>query len=144
MGQEFKSCLVVWLWLRVSHEVVDVSWAWRMQGDSFLCLAVAGGCWQELSFSTHGPFHELHECVPTSWELTSPEQAVQMSMAEATTSFMIHPWKSHAVVSAISSWVHWPALFIRKRSTQGHLYQKAGIIERHLEGCLPRMLCGVA
>ena len=62
-----------------------------MQGDSFLCLAVGGGGWQELSFSTQGPFHELHECVPRSRERTSPEQAVQMSMAEATISFMTHP-----------------------------------------------------
>lgn len=51
MGQEFKSCLVVWLWLGVSHEVVDVSWAWRMQGDSFL----SGRCWWLLAGASVSP-----------------------------------------------------------------------------------------
>lgn len=110
------SHIVTWGW---SH--LKPNWGWRIQGYSLKCLAVNAGLGQELCFSAEGPFHGLFKYLHVMGAGFPRTRSPRESMAETTVSFMTHPWKSHAVISAISLWLPRPIPFIIESSYTGAL-----------------------
>ena len=93
-GQEFRSTLAGWLWLRISHKVsvkvltegaviwmLDWSWRFHFQGGSLTWL-LAGSL---LSFYVG----ISKTCVPPAW--LPSEQGTQENEVEAEKHFMTHP-----------------------------------------------------
>lgn len=132
--------------MSVSHEVAvrmsagaEVIWSPMEAGKSkgvpspaWASMLVVGRHSQVLPMGT---YHGLLEC-PSSWELTSPEQALQ---ERAQYLLWLILWRILSFLQYPIGWLYAPALFIIGGSCTGTL-----ISGRNLGGCLPQMVCGVA
>lgn len=104
MGQEFKSCLVVWLWLSVSHEVVV-----KMSAGAGGCKVIHSCVWQLVvvvgrnSVSPHrglfmscmsvSPDHEsaLPQNRQSKWAWRKPQYLLWSILESHTLSFLQYP-----------------------------------------------------